>query len=268
MSARNIVFFGESGHGKSSVVNMVLGSDEAPTSSSAMGCTFQADEYPCELSGHKFSLWDTAGLNEGDLGTVKPMDAIVNLYGLLKKLQGGVSLLVFCIRAPRVNDASHKNWILFREIVCQEKVPIVMAVTHLENEEPMDDWWPRNESSFRKYGMNPCSEHGSGVVCITASKGKLMRGRHAYQDEYEESQEKIRQLIVDNHLRSPWRVRPVEWFQTVSFTYTKTGWCWQVEEVTEQRQERGQGIYALASRLQISLEEAEKVARIMEGGKK
>jgi tRNA U34 5-carboxymethylaminomethyl modifying GTPase MnmE/TrmE len=265
MIARNIIFFGESGHGKSSVINMVLGSDHAPTSSSAMGCTFQSNRYPHEVLGHNLVLWDTAGLNEGDQGTVTDTEAVASLYRLLQDLEDGVSLLVFCIRAPRINPAAHKNWILFREIICQKKVPIVMVVTHLENEESMDGWWLQNENSFRKYGMNPCSEHGSGVACITASKGRLRRGRHAFQDEYEESQEKIRQLIVDNHLRIPYRVRAVEWFQTIAFTYTKTGWCWQVEEVTEERQERGRGIYDLASRWNISLDEAEKVARILQG---
>ncbi|KAJ2924678.1 hypothetical protein H1R20_g12418, partial [Candolleomyces eurysporus] len=214
MAARNVVFFGESGHGKSSVINMVLGYDGAATSSSPMGCTFEATSYPHHLSGHDLILWDTVGLNEGEQGA--GMQAVTSLYTLLRSLEGGISLLVFCIRAQQINDAAHKNWQLFQEIICQKRVPIVMAVTHLENEDSMDDWWTQNENRCRQYGMNPCNEYGSGVACITASKGKLRKGgRHAFQDEYDESQDKIRQLIVDNHLHTPWRVRPVDWFETV-----------------------------------------------------
>ncbi|RXW15617.1 hypothetical protein EST38_g10239 [Candolleomyces aberdarensis] len=267
MAPRNIVFFGESGHGKSSVINMVLGYEKAATSSSAMGCTFKSTAYTHQLSGHDLVLWDTAGLNEGDQGTVTDMKAVTSLYTLLKKLEGGVSLLVFCIRAPRINDAAHKNWQLFQEIICQKRVPIVMAVTHLENEDSMDDWWMENENRFRRYGMNPCSEYGSGVACITASKGKVRKGgRHAFQDEYDESQDKIRQLIVDNHLRTPWSVRPVDWFQTVYSTTVKTNyWGKKVEEITEKEQIPGRGVFELASRWGISLQEAENLARILEG---
>ncbi|KAJ2917972.1 hypothetical protein MD484_g2441, partial [Candolleomyces efflorescens] len=266
MPPQNIVFFGESGHGKSSVINMVLGYDKAETSSNAMGCTFRSTPYPHQLSGHDLVLWDTAGLNEGDQGTVTDMKAVTSLYALLKSLEGGVSLLVFCIRAPRINDAAHKNWKLFREIICQKQVPIVMAITHLENEDPMEGWWKENENRFRAYEMNPCKEYGSGVACITASKGKLRKGgRHAFQDEYDESQDTIRRLVVDNYLRVPWRVRPVEWFQTVISTSTKTGWCGKVEVIKEKHKVNGRGIYELASRWGISVSEAESLARILEG---
>ncbi|KAJ2924675.1 hypothetical protein H1R20_g12417, partial [Candolleomyces eurysporus] len=267
MAPRNIVFFGESGHGKSSVINMVLGYDKAATSSSAMGCTFKSTPYSYRVSGDDFVLWDTAGLNEGDQGTAPDMKAVASLYALLKKLEGGVSLLVFCIRAPRINDAAHKNWQLFQEIICQKRVPIVMAVTHLENEDSMDDWWTQNEIRFLDYGMKPCKKSGSGVACLTATKGKLRRdGRYTFQDEYEESQDKIRQLIVDNRLDTPWRVKPVEWFQTVYDKTIKTD-CWgnKIEEIKEAKQVPGQGIFDLASRWDISREEAQRLADIIEG---
>lgn len=265
MTPRNIVFFGESGHGKSSVINMVLGQDTAITSSSATGCTFKSTPYLHQLGGHELALWDTAGLNEGDQGTVTDMKAVASLYKLLKSLEGGVSLLVFCIRAPRINDAAHKNWKLFREVICRKEVPIVVVVTHLENEEPMDDWWQKNEKRFREYEMNPCSEHGSGVACVTASKGKLRKGRHAFQDEYEESQSKVRELIVQNHLHNPRKLNPVEWFQTIVEESTKTD-CWG--NVTTTRKEvkaKGRGVYELASRWGISDDEAEKLAKILDG---
>jgi hypothetical protein len=244
---------------------MILGDesdDRAPTSSSATGCTFNSTPYRYDLSGHNFVLWDTAGLNEGDQGTVTLTNALKSLYALLKSLEGGVSLLVFCMRGPRINDTAQKNWQLFHEIICQKEVPIAMAVTYLENEEPMDAWWPENENRFRGYGMNPCGEHGSGVACITASKGKLRRGRYHLQDEYDESQEKIRRLIIANSLETPWRVHPLQWFRTVVSTAVKTD-CWGnvVEEIRNEEQVEVPVADELVSRWGISPE----MARAFEG---
>ncbi|TFK19619.1 hypothetical protein FA15DRAFT_723640 [Coprinopsis marcescibilis] len=263
----NIVFFGESGVGKSSIINLIIGHKKADISSSAKGCTFQATQYSANVSGHSLALWDTAGLNEGDQGTVSDMKAVGNLYRMLKGLEGGVSLLVFCMRAPRINDAAHKNWKLFREIICQKRVPVVVIITHLELEPgSMDDWWTRNERAFRTYEMNPNSEnHPTGVACITATKGKLKKNGYQFEEEYEISQKKARELITKAYLRVPWKVSPVEWFQTIISRSTDTD-CWGNVTVKEEKQRvAGRGVHELASRWGISEAEATKLANALEG---
>lgn len=244
---------------------MVLGADRAPISNNPVGCTVSATPYRYRLSGHDFVLWDTAGFSETDLATVDDMKAVAELYTLLKKLESGVSLLVFCT-SPRINNSTEKSWKLFREIICQKKVPIVMVVTHLENEDSMDDWWTTNETQFRRREMNPCDENGSGVACVTAWKGRFRNGRYSFQEEYQESQRKVRALILDNHLREPWSVDSVEWFTIHASESTEVRCCGFVKKkIMKEYEENSSGVHVLASRWNISEDEAAKLARILDG---
>ena len=63
----NIIIFGETGVGKSSLVNMLVseGAPRANVSSQALGCTFASLPYLIKLSEQEYRIWDTAGLNEG-----------------------------------------------------------------------------------------------------------------------------------------------------------------------------------------------------------
>jgi small GTP-binding protein len=66
----NVVIFGDSGVGKSSLINMLTGGEAVKTSSSAIGCTFQSSRRDLAIDGQKFNIWDTAGLDEGTYGRV------------------------------------------------------------------------------------------------------------------------------------------------------------------------------------------------------
>jgi len=205
---RNVIVFGESGVGKSSVINMVVGQDVAATSSDAMGCTFGSYAYAVEISGSNFQLFDTAGLNEAT--TVKPKDALTNLYKLVQSLRDGVSLLVYVVRGPRVKEFTVKNYKLFYDIFCQKSVPIVLVVTGLELEASMDEWWDRNARVFSQHGMQ-----FSGQACITATKGKERKGVFMFEDEYEESRMKVADLILKNSRATPWKMDPTMWLTVV-----------------------------------------------------
>ncbi|KAJ3521888.1 hypothetical protein NMY22_g12126 [Coprinellus aureogranulatus] len=120
----NIVLFGETGGGKSPIINMLMGSDVAATSSSGDGCTLKSTAYRGTIGDQVYTFWDTAGLDEADIGKVPDMKAVANLYHLLRKLEGGVSLLVFCMRKPKnAWMAARQNWELFKHVICQDKVP-------------------------------------------------------------------------------------------------------------------------------------------------
>ena len=276
----NIIFFGETGVGKSSVINMLRGiTEDATTSADALGCTLKSKDYPGSIHDQKYTFWDTIGLNEGEQGNIPDMKAVTALYHLLRGLsdKGGVSLLVWCMKAPRITDAAHKNWVLFREIVCQQKVPAVIAVTHLELED-MDTWWGRNELAFSKrYGISPSEEvhrafsggegvhSDAGVACITSTKGKKRRGVWIYEDEYQESCTKIRRLVYEAHLPIPWKVDAVPWFKAVIEDIDVGRWCWRKKTQTV-RVETGKGIYGIMSRWGIDEEEAKRIARMLEEG--
>ncbi|KAF8844633.1 hypothetical protein BDN67DRAFT_666559 [Paxillus ammoniavirescens] len=193
---RNVLFFGETGVGKSSVVNMLIGknTDAACISSGTQGCTFASKNYEATINGEQFVLWDTVGLNEGEKGETPSPVAEYNLQELMQNVEGGLSLLVYVIRGTRYREVVRINYELFHRAICGRKVPIVVVVTGLENEERMDAWWDDNEADLRKFGL----VFGANA-CITASRGKVLKtGRHAFEDEYEESRRKLLELIPQN----------------------------------------------------------------------
>jgi len=210
MAPPNVIVFGGSGVGKSSVINMLMGAERAATSPDAQGCTFESTPYTVDIAGSQITLHDTAGLNE--VTTVIPKDAVANVFKLMTNLDTGVSLLVYVIRGPRLMDFTVKNYKMFHDIFCQSKVPIVLAVTGLEAEVPIDEWWVRNKGVFEQHGM-----HFRDQACITASKGKWKEraSMYAYEEEYEESVKKLRSLVHGNLRSEPWRVPRVRWFKGV-----------------------------------------------------
>jgi hypothetical protein len=278
----NIVLFGETGAGKSSIINMLCGSVKATVSSGATGCTLSSTGYEGSIGNQPFMFWDTAGLNEGDVGRVPDMKAVVSLYGLLHKLEGGVSLMVFCMKAPRVTEAGRKNWDLFCNLLCQCQVPVVLAITYLDQED-MGSWWSENESHFVENGIAPskivyrqypCTLEGSeaaktnaGAACITATKGKLRKsGQYALEEEYEESCWKLKKLVFESHLPEPWKAEPVKWFQGIVREVRSGHWlCPDVRHVTDYLP--GQGVYKLMERWGMkSEEEAMNLAKAIEEG--
>lgn len=240
---------------------MIAESPVATVSSSVNGCTFQSTRYTVDIMGKSFNLYDTAGLDEGDAGTVPKNDAIMQLFRLLKSLDTGINLLVFCMRGPRIKDAAHKNWRLFHEIICRNRVPIIIAITGLEQEEVMDEWWVRNKGAFQQYGMYP-----QGVGCITAIRGRRFKsGGYMFDDEYEESKEKMRRLLRTQHLENSWRIEPVEWFSTiVNVTYSSGRCPW--DKMKEHRSVEtvvGPGIRQLVERCEMTEEEAKTLGSML-----
>jgi len=211
MSLPNVVIFGESGAGKSSCVNMLDGDCEAKVSNRAAAPTFTSICYEKTISDLRFRVFDAAGLDETTESEVKPQGVIDPLRSLIHQLDGGVNLLVYVMRAPRIKDSAKQNYDLFFDGFCKRKVPIVIVVTGLEEEEKMDAWWETNREDFNRYGMR-----FSGFACITATKGKLKGTTYPYEDEYNKSKIQFQRLIFKHYLRVPWVMPPDSWLETVN----------------------------------------------------
>ncbi|KXN87237.1 hypothetical protein AN958_09048, partial [Leucoagaricus sp. SymC.cos] len=190
----NIIIFGETGTGKSSIINMISGEEQpvAPTSNGPIGCTFKSDPHTVTPGEVTYTLWDTAGLNEGEAGSVPANTALLHLQALIGKLSTyGISLLIYCVRGSRYRDVLKHNYEIFWRIICQESIPIVIVVTGLENEdsELREGWWTANKEELIRHGMD-----FRGHACITATKGK----KGIFQKEYEESKRQVQGLIETN----------------------------------------------------------------------
>ena len=222
--AANVIIFGETGVGKSSLINMMTGTACASVSSAAVGCTFESVPYDAELSGRKYCLWDTVGLNEGEQGNVSADRAIETLQELVMNLQsGGVGLLVYCIRGSRLRDIVKINYDIFHKVICGGQVPIVIVVTGLENEDNMEDWWVDNAVDFDDRGM-----HFAGHACVTTAKGKIMKdGRHMFEEEYNQSVQLVRDLIIACCPETSWKSDSSRWFgnivENMRQMYTQSG---------------------------------------------
>ena len=186
---------------------MLAGAQIAPTSSDAVGCTFTSECYEFKIHGKPFKFHDTAGLGECAEGKVSAPQAIENLFRLIRELEGGISLLVYVVRGPRLRDAARKNYLMFYEIFCEEQVPIVVVVTGLEEEKDRQAWWGRNESHFLKQRIV-----FGAAACITATPGK----RGVYEEEYEESKKSVQDVVLRWCAQEPWRpVTVISWFSKV-----------------------------------------------------
>jgi hypothetical protein len=112
-------------------------------------------------------LYDTAGLNEGTAGTVTPRQAKRQLKNLLNMLlndnspSGGIDLIVYCVRNTTAPCAILDAYDTVYSGTCRKRgVPIVVVVTGLEFETPMEGWWHSHEERFS-------SLHLAGHACVT-----------------------------------------------------------------------------------------------------
>ncbi|KAG2113789.1 uncharacterized protein F5147DRAFT_571090, partial [Suillus discolor] len=186
----NIVIFGETGVGKSSVINLMAGQEIAHISpDGAHRCTLHWTEYQITFeNGSRYKVFDMVGLQEPRLQTGEYLFAISNAYSLINTLKecGGVNLLLFCIRGGIATATMQSNYRLFFKFFCKEKVPLALVVTNLERETRMEDWYTRNMGYLENYNIR-----SAGHACITAAN--LLDGRH--RDKYEESCGILRRVV-------------------------------------------------------------------------
>ena len=206
----NVVLFGETGVGKSSVINLIARKEIASVSSDVSGCTMQHRRYKISFDNMNFTIFDTIGLEQPQIGANGYLKTMEKAYELINELSaaGGVHLLLFCMRGGRMTATTQSNYKLFCECLCNTKVPIALVFTGLEGEAEMEDWWTRNKTHLEHYGIQ-----SDGHACVTAVQGETP----AEEQKYKESQETIRRLLKScSHKGKAFSPESRSWFPRIA----------------------------------------------------
>ena len=159
---------------------MIAGDTVAPISE--VSGTRSCAGYTIQIGGLVYDVYDTPGV---DAPGLRP-DPVTQL---VESLQDGVSLLVFCLRGRITEDAVAIYQHFSRRL---KRVPVVIVITGLEHEDPMESWWRKNEKVFDGYRMS-----FNGHACVTTLRGK----RFIFASQYEESAVAVRDLITTHCLK-------------------------------------------------------------------
>ncbi|KAH0833071.1 hypothetical protein J3R83DRAFT_12062 [Lanmaoa asiatica] len=141
------------GVGKSTLVNVLSGSNRAQVTNDVTPCTAQPDRYDIEEEGVRYTLWDTRGLNEAweqeargplvrflKLLRVLP-DADHELRNFLRGKDPKITLILFCIEAEKIRvDAQWKNYAKIYVKFCKRKIKVAVMVTRMDWNTWDTDW--------------------------------------------------------------------------------------------------------------------------------
>jgi predicted GTPase len=187
---RNVVIIGQSGVGKSSLINMLCPRANAPTSNDATGCTRIEREYECYLGQQQScQVHDTIGLEEGFWGFLWAPKAEKRLKTYLRTTE--VHLLVYCMPGRRgcLKKSHGRNYKKLKS-AAGNNVRVVVVVTGLEDfNYPLESWWSRNDKELQNLGIPRTAGH----ACITAlPKAELQSEKRVL---YDKSCEDVKTLI-------------------------------------------------------------------------
>ena len=154
--------------------------DVAATSSGLQVCTLQKREYYFTLSSQLLlRVFDIVGIDASD----SPTEIIRSLPNT-----EDIDLLLLCIKAGRFTDSMQRTHYLISELLRNHAVPLALVITHLEDEDVMEDWWERNEESFKTFGI-----YSVAHACVTA----VPPHERLYAAKRNQSQRALEKLLHD-----------------------------------------------------------------------
>ncbi|KAH0831401.1 hypothetical protein J3R83DRAFT_14068 [Lanmaoa asiatica] len=216
----NVLVIDEKGVGKSSIINLIAGHPLSSASAGARGCTMEATPYDVVLTdsqglSHDIRLFDTVGVNSASLSKNDYLAAIEKAHELITKLQrtGGIRLLIFCIQGDKITSFAERNHRLFCDILCQNRVPVMFALTGMENQQPMGNWWTKNAALFKL--SNPlCTSH----ACVAVT--------HGLNNIYAGQQTEIHRMLLTHLSGTSWNPERTGWF--IRLARELLGWVAEV----------------------------------------
>jgi uncharacterized membrane protein YdjX (TVP38/TMEM64 family)/GTP-binding protein EngB required for normal cell division len=194
---QNIVIFGTTGSGKSSIVNILLESEEAPASNDAMGCTAKPENYDFSIDEGKYRIWDTPGLNEGSEGLVPAKVALKNLKSFVKEVMRDNNrppLFILCIEGSMDVKAQLRHYDSLKSTIGAAPFSIVVTGMDRYSSSPWSKWWGEHRKVLQSFGVASVDH---ACVCT------LLDG-----DEPARSREELVELIRRGTLRPSSKYMP------------------------------------------------------------
>ncbi|KAG2072292.1 hypothetical protein BDR04DRAFT_418836 [Suillus decipiens] len=195
----NVLLFGETGAGKSAIINLIMGRYVAETSPDAQPCTLKHTSHEVTFGDCRFKLWEVS--SAGSMGFFRALFTKWRLKKSYKKLykDDGVYLLLYCMRGSSAQRTLIRDYKIFTDIVGSTTgmaggVPVAAVVTSLEDyPKNMNHWWARNKDNLESLGMR-----FSAHACITSlpddpHASSIMRARR------HQSEQAIRRLIYNSY---------------------------------------------------------------------
>ncbi|KAF9234717.1 P-loop containing nucleoside triphosphate hydrolase protein [Melanogaster broomeanus] len=252
----NVVLFGETGVGKSSVINLLAGHVVTKTSSGVSLCTLQSEEYEIMVDGRTYCVWDTVGLDvaepsfaSGRIGNfIYGVERAHLLIQTLSRQGAGIDLLLFCMKGGRISLQTQRTYNLLYEVLCGKQVPIAAVITHLDMHDPMQAWWSENRRRIDDYGMK-----FTGHACVTATPGY----RGMFADKFAESRRAVMDLLSAHADEGTYGT------SEPGFSFTR--FLYSLRTPTTPKLLKGQDLCnALIKRVGCSYEDAHRLAEILD----
>lgn len=174
MAARSdltVLVMGETGSGKSSVVNLLVGQEVIKVSSGVCPCTPRTVKYEATIKGRETQMsvriWEVGGFNQPEEKPGKnPGAALAMDLGPILQANASVNVILFCMQGSKLKLTTTR---IFQSIndVFGGRVTIVLVITKLEREETMEGWWGRNGQQI----SSTLGLRGTVHACITGLQG-------------------------------------------------------------------------------------------------
>ncbi|KAI5994066.1 hypothetical protein F5J12DRAFT_785850 [Pisolithus orientalis] len=130
---------GEIGVGKSSVINLISRGKTSPRS-----LPTPRFARATTVESMKVHIWEVSGFNQPKNDPMKDATDIEQKLGPMLKAHARIDVILFCMRGKKLTVVTKRIFELVDGIF-GGRIPIVLVINHLEQEEEMEDWWRRNK---------------------------------------------------------------------------------------------------------------------------